>query len=216
MGDDFSSMTTKTPWVASIGYISGSDWRHECTANIISKNMIVTIAQCVENVDNSTQIKVGSEVFYDIESVDLHPDFNGNQFNIAIVYTTQNIEFSDKTRPICVPQFAEEDDDGLDGKAVRISGWTPMGQQNRLVPIRDNSFCHPLDNFPNQSNLCARKNPFGGLGLPIAIYNYGGIGDFYQLIGLKLDDQDDEDEYGWFVRMNHPKILEFLLPALLQ
>ena len=151
-GDEFSSMITTTPWVASIGYISGSDWIHECTANIIGKNMIVTIAQCVENVDNSTQIKVGSEVFYDIESVDLHPDFSGTQFNIAIVYTTQNIEFSDKTRPICVPQFAEEDDDGLDGKAVRLSGWTPMGQQNRLVPIRDNSFCHPLDDFPNRSS----------------------------------------------------------------
>ena len=41
---------------------------------------------------------------------------------------------------------------------------------------------------------------------------------FNQLIGLKIDDDDNKERgaMGFFIRLNHPKVLAFVLHALRQ
>ena len=101
-----------TPWIASIGYASESAWIHKCIGNIIAENKILMPAQCgVYLFNNGTKIKVGSQnttldsasIFYTIGSIWL-----SLEFDIGVVYTTENINFTDEVRPVCIPQSPEE------------------------------------------------------------------------------------------------------------
>ena len=171
MGEDTSSELARTPWIASIGYISESNWIHECMGSIISNNMILAPAKCIQDFDNFTQIKVGSQLLtldspvYDIASVKFHPEFNDNvDYNIAIVYTTEPIEFSDNIMPVCVPQVTKEHD-ALNGKAVLISYYSSMQLRLKLMPVNSIADCQTFDFSFKSHHLCAGK--VGGLGSPL-------------------------------------------------
>ena len=103
--------------------------------------MILAPAKCIQDFGNFTQIKVGSQLLtldspvYDIASVKFHPEFNENMdFNIAIVYTTEPIEFTDNIMPVCVPQVTKEHE-ALNGKAVWISYYSSMQLRLKLMPV---------------------------------------------------------------------------------
>lgn len=224
-GEDSSLPLERTPWVVSIGNISGTSWIHKCIGSIITNNMILAPAKCIQDIDESTKIKIGSEFltldasfFYDIASVEFHPEANAAMdFNIAILYTTENITFTDKTMPVCIPQFSKEDEnDALARKAVVISYYSVMQLKTKLIPINRNEYCQQLDFAFQSHHLCAGDGKVGGLGSPIVIYKYGIETDFFQLIGLRVDDEDDEEEdhSGFYIRLSHPKVMEFISHAL--
>ena len=222
MGEDTSSALARTPWIASIGYISESNWIHTCIGNIIGNNMILAPANCIQDFDNFTQIKVGSEFLtldssvYDIASVEFHPEFNDNpDYNIAIVYTTEPIEFSDTIMPVCVPQITKEHD-ALKGKAVLMSYYSSMQLKLKLMPVMSITYCQQFDFSFQSHHLCAGK--VGGLGSPLVKYQYQMESGFNQLIGLRVDEEVNEERgtIGFFIRLNHPKVLAFVLHALQQ
>ena len=88
MGEDTSSHLARTPWVSSIGHISDSTWIHKCIGSIISKHMILAPGHCLQDIDNSIKVKVGSEFLsmnssiYDIDFVEFHPEFNNTKGNV--------------------------------------------------------------------------------------------------------------------------------------
>ena len=115
--------------------------------------------------------------------------------------------------PICVPQVPKEHD-ALKRKAVVISYYSSMQLKTTLIPINSNSYCQEFDFSFQSQHLCAGKRKIGGLGSPIAQYKSWNEPRFHQLIGLKVDEQDNEEVSGFFIRLNHPKVLSFILKAL--
>ena len=221
MGEDTGTLA-RTPWIASIGHISESNWVHECMGSIISNNMILTPAKCIQDFDNFTQIKVGSQLLsldspvYDIASVKFHPEFNDNlDYNIAIIYTTEPIEFTDTIMPVCVPQITKEHD-ALKRKAVLISYYSSMQLKLKLMPVKSIAYCQRFDYSFKSHHLCAGE--VGGLGSPLVKYQYQIESGFNQLIGLRIDEEVNEERgtIGFFIRLNHPKVLAFVLHALRQ
>ena len=189
--------------------------------------MIVTLAECVQDINNATQIKVGSEelkvdansVLYEIESVALHPDFTESQdYNIAILYTSEDIDFNENTMPICVPQISVDDEDELEDYIVTVSAWTSSGLQTQDLVIEHNSYCQRFDLPAMESyHLCAGEDNFGEKGTPMVMTKRGNNAQsrFYQLIGLKINGNvEGEQNIGWFIRLNDPKVLEFVLNAI--
>ena len=114
--------------------------------------------------------------------------------------------------PICVPQVPKEHD-ALKRKAVVISHYASSQLMTTLIPINSNWYCHEFDFAFQSHHLCAGKRKIGGLGSPIAQYKSWKEPRFYQLIGLKVDEQDNEELSGFFIRLNHPKVLSFILNA---
>ena len=115
--------------------------------------------------------------------------------------------------PICVPQVPKAHD-ALKRKAVVISHYTSTELKTTLIPINSNWYCKEFDFSFQSQHLCAGKRKIGGLGSPIAQYLSWKEPRFHQLIGLKIDEQDNEDLSGFFIRLNHPKVLSFILRAL--
>ena len=115
--------------------------------------------------------------------------------------------------PICVPQVPK-DQNALKRKAVVISHYTSTELKTTLIPINSNWYCQKFDFSFQSQHLCAGKRKIGGLGSPIAQYLSWKEPRFHQLIGLKIDEQDNEDLSGFFIRLNHPKVLSFILKAL--
>ena len=223
MGDDTSSTLARTPWVASIGYSSESNWIHSCIGSIIANNMILAPANCIQDFDNF-KIKVGSEDLtqdspvYDIASVELHPEFNDNpDYNIGIVYTTEPIRFTDTIMPVCVPRVTKEHD-AFARKAVVISQYSSMQLKGSLIPIKSIEYCQLFDFSFQSHHLCGGYRKVGEPGSPIVKTNYDVEPNFYQLIGLRIGEEENEEEgvTEFFLRLNHPKVLAFVLHALQQ
>ena len=114
--------------------------------------------------------------------------------------------------PICVPQVPK-DQNALKRKAVVISHYTSTELKTTLIPINSNWYCKEFDFSFQSQHLCAGKRKIGGLGSPIAQYLPWKEPRFHQLIGLKVDEQDNEELSGFFIRLNHPKVLSFILNA---
>ena len=77
------------------------------------------------------------------------------------------------------------------------------------------NFCRiylPTKIYPSHTALTVHLHSL--LGSPIAQYLSWKEPRFHQLIGLKIDEQDNEDLSGFFIRLNHPKVLSFILKAL--
>ena len=60
---------------------------------------------------------------YEINTVLKHELYEQNQkHDIALVFTKQNIEFNDRTKPACIPQEPEDFEDSVDS-LVKLIGW---------------------------------------------------------------------------------------------
>ena len=115
--------------------------------------------------------------------------------------------------PVCVPQITKEHD-ALKGKAVLMSYYSSMQLKLKLMPVKSIAYCQRFDYSFKSHHLCAGK--VGGLGSPLVKSQYQMESEFYQLIGLRVDEEDNEKEgkIGFFIRLNHPKVLSFVLDAL--
>ena len=84
------------------------------------------------------------------------------------------------------------------------------------MPVNSIADCQTFDFSFESHHLCAGK--VGGLGSPLVKYEYRMGSGFNQLIGLRIDDDENKerDAMGFFIRLNHPKVLAFVLHALRQ
>merc|ERR1711860_124156 len=116
----------------------------------------------------------------------------------------------DRIMPVCVPQTTKEHD-ALKRKAVLISYYSSMQLKLELMPVESIAYCQRFDYSFKSHHLCAGK--VGGLGSPLVKYQYQKMeSGFNQLIGLRVDEEDNEEEgtIGFFIRLNHPKVLSFV------
>ena len=124
-GTEPASGMQQYPWIASIGSVSDFTWRHKCIGTIVGTNKILAPAKCFNDLE-TLKIKVGSELsIMDLASVgyEISSVWISKELDIAMVYTTENIEFTDTIRPICLPQIPGEYDDSLNQHAVDNIYW---------------------------------------------------------------------------------------------
>jgi hypothetical protein len=145
--------------MASIGYYKDDKWNHQCGATLISHKHFLTAAHCVKNTTNrnihvgafdlSTPRQQGIDV--DIKYVNIHPLYNhpNAYFDIAII-TTDNVEFTNKIQPICLPKYSSTDVHKYDEKHVDLLGWGGTGHETEpsktlkrvSQQIFDNEYCN--------------------------------------------------------------------------
>ncbi|CAG7721971.1 unnamed protein product [Allacma fusca] len=103
-------------------------WKHFCGGSIIGENKIITTAHCaflllsvdcriVAGAHNLTKKEDTQQIRnVDVEKILLHPDFDGVNYNYAVIYTDPKWEYTNAVKPI---ELATVDPKG---KCVS-SGW---------------------------------------------------------------------------------------------
>ena len=82
--------------MVSIGYAENEQWNHKCIGTILSKNTIITSAECVEKKGN-LKLRTGDEDLnksdddqlaktYDLGNVLVHPNRNINGIGTSYLY----------------------------------------------------------------------------------------------------------------------------------
>ncbi|KAG8177676.1 hypothetical protein JTE90_021975 [Oedothorax gibbosus] len=112
-----------------------------CTGSIISKTSILTAAHCVvrrgelrpvENLHAIAGVANRSSskgVFIEFKDFKVHPEYDEQNSDLAILETTAPIKFNDRVKPICI---ANENIGSLLLSRVAAVGW---GQTNRNMTI---------------------------------------------------------------------------------
>ena len=113
------------PWVAHIIIFDSEFWSFHCGGSIISKNVIMTAAHCVDgpkSIISYIEVGIGhsdisSEKIkkFGVKSVLVHPDWNRGKFedgrnDIALLKLSRDITFDDKIQPIALPDENTPDD----------------------------------------------------------------------------------------------------------
>ena len=137
------------PWMVSFGYINDqNEWKHFCGGTIISDRIIITAAHCLAlvndkmfiehpDIPSNTKllIRAGDEYLntpepgdhyartYEADAYKIHPKYNSQNFDVALVATNQTIEFNKLTKPICMPESSSESGQNRWGNAGRFNGW---------------------------------------------------------------------------------------------
>ncbi|XP_075531434.1 putative serine protease 46 [Dermacentor variabilis] len=117
------------PWIVQIVNIMGGGEGYLCAGSIISHNVILTAAHCVDNKPPPRDVVV----YYNSTKRDngpvahvvrfmKHPNFhryNGAKYDIALLKVRDKITFDRFVRPICLPgrRF------GIEGKQLLSGGW---------------------------------------------------------------------------------------------
>ena len=100
---------------------SNLKWMNACAATILSKNILLTAAHCFKSprIESKMKIRVGDsnldddndDIFAKIYEMDIkviHPKYLEGQayYDVALIYTTEEIEFNEGIQPICLPERA--------------------------------------------------------------------------------------------------------------
>ena len=199
--------------MVSIGYAENEKWTHKCIGTILSKNTIITSAECVEKKGN-LKLRTGDEDLnksdddqlaktYEMGKVLVHPNrnVNGIEHDLALVLLDTPLDFNDYTKAICLPDQAELEDDKRNGHYSIATGW---GQDlsgdiklaETAVTIFSKRYCvakHPnLEDFTDKAEvICAghdREKDFtcpGDSGAPLFVRNFYDSGiSYFHLVGI--------------------------------
>merc|ERR1712004_246883 len=120
------------PWQVGFGEVG---WGQSCGGSIINKKTVITAAHCIKPGKNY-YVVVGQHKeygYYDkyykehrLSQVIVHPEYTSLQkYDIALLKTTEDIEFNDGVQPICLPPADQTY--GEDRTMFLASGWGSMG-----------------------------------------------------------------------------------------
>lgn len=118
------------PYLVSIQL---EDW-HVCSGNIISKDWILTDAECITQPTSKYQVRVGSKrtdqggKLHPVAEFITHEDFHIDNFvpinNIALVRLNESITFDQNTQPI---ELFKANESARIGAMASVSGWGEIG-----------------------------------------------------------------------------------------
>merc|ERR1712076_292719 len=104
-----------------------------CGGTIVNKKFVITAAHCWDSRMTNLRVIVGEHnVFCDgvneggkvinVKKATMHPDYNKKTMDndIAVLELSEELTFTDKVKPACLPSSASKD---YSGTASTISGW---------------------------------------------------------------------------------------------
>jgi len=193
----------KHPWQASIRIKTDKVNFHLCGATIITHHHVITAAHCIEHPRELYVVRVGDndidrvedeEVEFEIDSIEIHPDFNVGPYlnnDIAIITIANRtngtstageesgIDFGDYVGAACLPP---ESFWYRPGRTMEITGWgkvlkvggenkrslsSPNTLQEATVPIISQKRCQD-DNVYGERRISDKMFCAGDL-------DYGGL-----------------------------------------
>ncbi|XP_063834122.1 vitellin-degrading protease-like [Ostrinia nubilalis] len=142
---------TEAPYQVSLLYRG----RHSCGGTLVANDIVLTAAHCIMGSDPTNyQIRAGSSyseregVVYPVGEILAHPDFSFSKMDndVAIVWLSQPVTFSDR---IAVVEMASQGDEVEDGELTEVTGWgniregggIPTMLQRVLVPKVNSMAC---------------------------------------------------------------------------
>ena len=148
-GDD---QVIKAPWLAALGISRpNKEFTVFCSGTILTKKFILTAAHCFffSPRYQPTHVKVGAN---DIESIfteerkildkKIHPDYNNASlayyFDIAIITVDEELTFSPRIYPICLPPASSLHPGN--GIGISVQGWgiTDKGKGKEVSEVSVN------------------------------------------------------------------------------
>ncbi|XP_067003466.2 phenoloxidase-activating factor 2 isoform X2 [Anabrus simplex] len=103
------------PWMLAVMKNENSKWKFHCGASIISKNIALTAAHCVDDYeDNVGKVAIRAD-YWDlkdkefeqlkVEKVVLHPEYSSDppRNDIALIITQSNFRLGENVSPVCIP-----------------------------------------------------------------------------------------------------------------
>ena len=124
----------KAPWLAAIGISRPNEqFTVTCSGSILTRRFILSAAHCfIFEAHKPTHLRVGANNIdsryaeqREILDVNLHPDYNRDNktfyFDIAIVSVKEEIQFSSRISPICLPDSSSQHPGS--GIGISVQGW---------------------------------------------------------------------------------------------
>ena len=116
-----------------------------CGGTIVNKRFVVTAAHCWEPEETDLWVIVGEHNVCDgvneggkrvkVKKITSHPDYDKGSMNndIAVLELVEDLTFTDKVKPACLPSSADKD---YSGSASTISRWGgTIGYPGRDQPV---------------------------------------------------------------------------------
>uniref|UniRef100_A0A0P4XXR2 Putative Transmembrane protease serine n=1 Tax=Daphnia magna TaxID=35525 RepID=A0A0P4XXR2_9CRUS len=121
------------PWMVSLKLLRGQSGEHFCGGALINKRWILTAAHCVLN-RRASQIQVSvaehnllgadsqQTKLFRVNQIVMHPSYVTRQLadDIALVNLDEEIQWSDRIQPACLPN---PDKDSFAGLLATAAGW---------------------------------------------------------------------------------------------
>jgi len=197
------------PWMAALLI----DRKHFCGGSLISDQYIVTAAHCTDkaneitillgthNIKASKEVEDGRQIFNITRShIFQHPEYNGNTIShdISILKLPEPITFTDRIRPVClpnryfIPRF-------FDDEAAKVSGWgknsdNAAGVHPTLkeadVKVLSNGICrNTFRGIITGNQICIETkrdaSPCkGDSGGPLMVKRNGPLGPYMMIVGI--------------------------------
>merc|ERR1712226_118842 len=129
-----------------------------CGGTIVNKKFVITAAHCWDSRFTNLRVIVGEHSICDgineggkvinVKKATMHPDYNKKTMDndIAVLELAEELTFTDKIKPACLPSSASKD---YSGTASTISGWGGTIGYG------------PRDPRPKQPQQCGLKETMG-------------------------------------------------------
>merc|ERR1711971_779778 len=181
-----------------------------CGGTIVNKKFVLTAAHCWDSRFTNLRVIVGEHNLCDgltneggkvikVKTATLHPNYNKQTMDndIAVLELAEELTFTDKIKPACLPSSATKD---FSGTASTISGWggTIGYGPNDQQPQQPKQCSRALGTSSSTIKLCAWSKGTdtcqGDSGGPLTVPENGK----YTLVGVV--------SYGWGCASSRPGI----------
>ncbi|XP_058829033.1 polyserase-2-like [Topomyia yanbarensis] len=170
------------PWHVALFHRNSAGNRYRCGGTLLNERHVLTSAHCVIRSNGypmrsaELSVHIGqydlSELSEEIQvmnvsEVHVHPEFESNRIDIALLRLSSDVQYSDYVIPICLDVFPDEESRTLEGDRIWVTGWGQLesGELPRLLrtaqmPVVSHQQCVEADpvlfgRFLNQGMFCA-------------------------------------------------------------